>query len=170
MARATRSSAAQEKEKTTETPPSARKIVNKKRKRTSTTDGLEQPAAKVSRMDDDIKEEDNQDSHELPAEESMEPELPSSGDVPVRTEDAEKILEVLETYVLPHHSLLGANTLPPLLCVGLILKVSWTVYSHCQRQSTARTQLLQAPQQVPSRTRSVHSSNLLLNFLFVYYV
>ena len=97
MARATRSSAAQEKEKTTETPPPARKATNKKRKRQSTVDGLDQPAAKVSRTDDNVKEEDNQDAQELPAEEVAEPELPSSGDVPIRTEDAEKILEVLET-------------------------------------------------------------------------
>jgi hypothetical protein len=99
MARATRSSAAQEKEKSTETPPPPRKATNKKRKRTSTADGLEEPAAKVSRTDDTIKEEDNQDTQDLPLEEMTESELPSSGDVPIRTEDAEKILEVLETYV-----------------------------------------------------------------------
>lgn len=97
MARATRSTANQEKEKPAETPQPARKPANKKRKRSSAANESELPAAKVVRTDGDIKEEDTQDGQELPVEETTGSELPSSGDVPIRDEDAEKILEVLET-------------------------------------------------------------------------
>ena len=69
------------------------------------------PAAKVGRTEDDIKEEDMQDGQELQTEETAEHELPSSGDVPIRDEDAEKILEVLETCVFPLHTLLPAKAL-----------------------------------------------------------
>lgn len=99
MARATRSTANQEKEKPAEVHQLGRKPANKKRKRSSAANESELPAAKVVRTDEEIKEEDTQDGQELQAEETAEPELPSSGDVPIRDEDAEKILEVLETYV-----------------------------------------------------------------------
>ncbi|EKM60743.1 uncharacterized protein PHACADRAFT_133484 [Phanerochaete carnosa HHB-10118-sp] len=96
MARATRSTANQEKEKPAETPQSGRKSANKKRKRSSAANESDLPAAKAVRTDEDIKEEDTQDGQELQTEEVVELELPSSGDVPIQDEDAEKILEVLE--------------------------------------------------------------------------
>lgn len=99
MARATRSTTAQEKEKVVETAPPARKAASKKRKRTSIAEQPDQPAAKVVRTEDSVKEEDAADVQELQQEETAEAELPSSGDVPIQPEDAEKILEVLETYV-----------------------------------------------------------------------
>lgn len=111
MARATRSTANQEKEKPAETPQPGRKPANKKRKRSSAANESDLPAAKVGRMDDDIKEEDLQDGQELQTEETAESELPSSGDVPIRDEDAEKILEVLETCVFPLYTLLPAKAL-----------------------------------------------------------
>lgn len=98
MARATRSTTAHEKEKPAEAPPLARKAASKKRKRPSAAgDPSDQPASKLARTDDAVKEEDVQDMEEIPAEEAK-PELPSSGDVPLQPEDAEKILEVLEMY------------------------------------------------------------------------
>ena len=99
MARATRSSTTQEKEKHAEpaqAPP--RKGAGRKRKRTSVTDGPDQPAPKQSRVDDDVKEEEASPGVEDPpqAVEATQPELPSSGDVPIQQGDADKILEILE--------------------------------------------------------------------------
>lgn len=82
-----------------ETPPQARKAQNKKRKRTSNANEADLPATKVTRTEDTVKEEDVREAQELQVEETAEPEVPSSGDVPIRQEDAAKILEVLETYV-----------------------------------------------------------------------
>ena len=149
MARATRSTANQEKEKPAETPQPARKPANKKRKRSSAANESDLPAAKVVRTDDDIKEEEMHDGQELQAEETTETELPSSGDVPIRDEDAEKILEVLETCVL------ALRTLPRtknLFSAVLTRKGCSTEYSHCQ-PSMAQTQM-RAPQQARSLTPS----------------
>ena len=49
--------------------------------------------------EDAVKEEDPQEVEEIQVEGVSEPEPPSSGDVPILDEDAEKILEVLETCV-----------------------------------------------------------------------
>lgn len=96
MARATRSTTTQEKDKTSEPAQTSRKGGSKKRKRTSVADGAEQPVSKQLRADDEIKEETSPDPEEpLPAG-TTQPELPSSGDVPIHPEDAEKILEILE--------------------------------------------------------------------------
>lgn len=96
MARTTRSTTTQEKEKTIDHVQPARKGAARKRKRTSLSDAADQPAAKQSRVDDDVKEEATPDPEEpQPAEPSL-PELPSSGDVPIRPDDAESILEILE--------------------------------------------------------------------------
>lgn len=86
------------KDKPLDAPAPARKAQSKKRKRTSIANESDQPAAKLTRTEDSVKEEDVQETHE-PLSEEHQTELPSSGDVPIRTEDAEKILEVLETYV-----------------------------------------------------------------------
>lgn len=95
MARTTRSTT-QEKDKTIDHVQPARKGAARKRKRTSLSDSADQPAAKQSRVDDDVKEEATPDPEEpQPAEPSL-PELPSSGDVPIRPDDAESILEILE--------------------------------------------------------------------------
>ena len=100
MARTTRSTTTQEKEKTIEPVHTARKGGNKKRKRNSVADSADQPAAKQSRVDEDVKEEGSQVSEEQQPAEITQPELPSSGDVPIPAEDAEKILEILELCVL----------------------------------------------------------------------
>ena len=97
MARTTRSTIAQEKDKPQDSPPQTRKGQNKKRKRTSNANEAEQPATKVTRTEDAVKEEDPQEVEEIQVEGVSEPEPPSSGDVPILDEDAEKILEVLET-------------------------------------------------------------------------
>jgi hypothetical protein len=103
MTRTTRSTTSQqqqnEKEKLqTETPKSAGA---KKRKRTSVADHVEQPAHKVVRTQDDVKMEDSPEPVDTPDEEAVNgAELPSSGDVPLQPEDSERILEVLEMYIL----------------------------------------------------------------------
>lgn len=105
MTRATRSSTTHEKEKAVETPPAPRRAAAKKRKRTSIADTSEQPVNKHARTQDGIKVEGSQDAEEQPVEAVSKPELPSSGDVPIRSEDAEQILEVLEMYALIQSSL-----------------------------------------------------------------
>lgn len=131
MARTTRSTMAQEKDKTQETPPQTRKGQNKKRKRTSNANEAEQPVTKVTRTQDAVKVEDSQEAEELQVEGVSEPEPPSSGDVPLHEEDAEKILEVLETCV--PHSHPAAVPLSLFVHLGLTHKVYWTEYSHCQQ-------------------------------------
>lgn len=105
MARATRASAQQEKDNPPEPAPQFRKAAaSKKRKRTSFPDGDDQPANKHLRTDDDIKEEDDSpepDDGPISTSSSSSLQLPSSGDVPIQSEYAEKILEILEVYVHP---------------------------------------------------------------------
>ncbi|THH01522.1 hypothetical protein EW026_g1198 [Hermanssonia centrifuga] len=96
MARATRSSTTHEKEKPLDPTPTARKGGSKKRKRNSIADHSEQPAAKQVRTEDGIKEEPSVEPEEHQEVEPIQPELPSSGDVPIQPGDAIKILEVLE--------------------------------------------------------------------------
>ncbi|THH28440.1 hypothetical protein EUX98_g5761 [Antrodiella citrinella] len=100
MARATRASAQQEKDNPPESAPQSRKAAaSKKRKRTSFPDGDDQPANKHLRTDDDIKEEDaspEPDDGPISTSSSSSLQLPSSGDVPIQSEYAEKILEILE--------------------------------------------------------------------------
>ncbi|CAL1696601.1 unnamed protein product [Somion occarium] len=95
MARATRSSTIQDKDKTADPAPPQRKNA-KKRKRTSIVDGADEPAFKQPRTDDDIKEEDIQEQDDPVIGETIEINLPSSGDIPIQTSDAQKILEILE--------------------------------------------------------------------------
>ena len=99
MARTTRSAVAQsdkslaEKERPSpSSPPSNRsKQLNKKRKRHSNADTEDVPNAKVARPDDEvaggsIKEEDLDNQH-FP---------PFVGDLPLKNDDAQKILDILE--------------------------------------------------------------------------
>ena len=60
----------------------------------------EQPANKLVRTEGTIKEEEIQDDGEQHSDSVAEGQMPSSGDMPVRPEDAEQILEVLELYVI----------------------------------------------------------------------
>ncbi|KAK7694230.1 hypothetical protein QCA50_001410 [Cerrena zonata] len=104
MARATRSSATQDKDITNDPIPSNRKNP-KKRKRTSIADPSEQPALKQQRNDGDIKEEDEQNHlDDSLSQEVIEINLPSTGDVPIQSQDAENILQVL--VVIDNQSLL----------------------------------------------------------------
>lgn len=108
MARATRSSAqqVQEAEKQSSDPPNATprgKAASKKRKRTSIAENDEQPAAKQSRSaDPTIKEEG--ESHEPEDTVGMGSllELPNAGDVPIDAGDAQKVLDILETFVFTY--------------------------------------------------------------------
>lgn len=99
MARATRSAAAvTEKDKQADLlPPPIRKPGAKKRKRTSFTENGDQPAAKHLRGD--IKEEDSQEQEGSPGI-TKPTETLGSGDVPLQASDAEKILDILEVFVL----------------------------------------------------------------------
>lgn len=101
MTRATRSSTTQhEKDKQqVETPGPKKGTGSKKRKRTSIAEHSEQPANKLVRTHDIVKEEGTPDPTDEYLEEattSSKLELPSSGDLPLLSEDAEQILEVLE--------------------------------------------------------------------------
>ena len=96
MARATRSATTQEKEKPSEDTQTARKGAGRKRKRNSIADGVDHPTTKQSRMDEDVKEEGSPDPEETQAPATAQTDLPSSGDVPISSEDAEKILDILE--------------------------------------------------------------------------
>lgn len=97
MVRATRATAALQEKDTKEkdklhnvTPPTTRvKQGSKKRKRTSLADQEGQPATKQLRGDNDehVKEQDMGE----PAT-----EIPNTGDLPLKDEDAQKILDVLE--------------------------------------------------------------------------
>ncbi|KAL7285806.1 hypothetical protein ACG7TL_000915 [Trametes sanguinea] len=98
MARATRSSAttttSPEKDKPADSPPTSRKGASKKRKRNSNAaENGDSPPTKHARTDS--KDEGSpQPEHQPESEESKD--LPSSGDVPLRSEDAANILQVLE--------------------------------------------------------------------------
>lgn len=96
MARTTRSTTTHEKEKPAESTQTPRKGAGKKRKRTSTADGADQPVTKQPRTDEDVKDDSTPDPEEQQATGTPQPELPSSGDVPILPEDAEKVLEILE--------------------------------------------------------------------------
>ena len=96
MARTTRSATTQEKEKTINHAQPARKGAPRKRKRSSLSEPADQPATKQSRVDGDVKEEAPPDPDEPQPAEPAHPEPPSSGDVPIQPDDAEKILEILE--------------------------------------------------------------------------
>lgn len=95
MARTTRSAVASEKEKPVDVTPPARKPGAKKRKRTSLPENGEQPAAKHIRSD--VKEEDGQEQAELSG--AKPAQVLGSGDVPLQSSDAEKILDILEASV-----------------------------------------------------------------------
>lgn len=162
MARATRSSATQDKDKPHD-PPQAQRKNAKKRKRTSIADSSEQPALKQPRTDDDIKEEDEQKPLDTFSHHILEINLPSTGDVPIQPEDAEKILQVLSVcvpsvvLVLQIHSSRFTTT-------GSIPRVFLTGLSLFRQK-----QLIQAPQQPhlqpPFLIPSVISCKMLLIIL-----
>lgn len=98
MARATRSAGQPDKDKGQDTAPAPRKGGSKKRKRISNPDTGEQPATKQQRTSE------SQEPPEIPSEQP-DTDTPTdalgSGDVPVDSADAEKILLVLESCA-PH--------------------------------------------------------------------
>ncbi|KAI0090012.1 hypothetical protein BDY19DRAFT_941886 [Irpex rosettiformis] len=100
MTRSTRSTATQQQQNEKEKPLSdtPKKTVGaKKRKRTSVADPAEQPANKVVRTQDGVKEEGSPEPvDEQKGETVTAVDLPSSGDVPLTPADAEQILDVLE--------------------------------------------------------------------------
>lgn len=102
MTRSTRSTATQqqhsEKDKPlSDTPKKTPGL--KKRKRTSVADQTEQPANKVVRTLDDVKDEGSPGPGDEQTGETVAPvDLPSSGEQPLSSEDAEQILDVLEMY------------------------------------------------------------------------
>lgn len=101
MARATRSSVAQEKDKQGDNSSvtSRGKVASKKRKRSSITENDDQPATKQLRSGDvTIKEETSQEPEDKLREDAF-PALQNAGDVPVDAADAQKILDILEMYV-----------------------------------------------------------------------
>jgi hypothetical protein len=103
MARTTRSSAQnQEKDRPIEPASTSRsKIVSKKRKRTSVGDG-EDHLTKQPRSDSvGLNGELNHDSGLDTEDTHTQRQLPSAGDIPITSEDAQKILRILEMY--DHH-------------------------------------------------------------------
>ncbi|KAI0639021.1 hypothetical protein C8Q77DRAFT_1213715 [Trametes polyzona] len=97
MARATRSAATTttpaEKDKPTASPPASRKGASKKRKRNSNVENGDSPPSKHARTD---SKDEGSVEPQAPPEEKHDVELPSSGDIPIRSTDAANILEVLE--------------------------------------------------------------------------
>lgn len=108
MARTTRS-ATQHQEKDSKDQPTPRnKAASKKRKRTSLAENEDQPATKQLRSDIDgassIKEEEGSQEPENAAsgsslKDTTSPQLPHAGQVPIKSSDAQKILDILEMYV-----------------------------------------------------------------------
>ncbi|KAI8983402.1 hypothetical protein BD414DRAFT_418392 [Trametes punicea] len=99
MARATRSSAttstAPEKDKPADPPPASRKATSRKRKRTTNVDNGDSPPTKHARTES--KDEGSpQPQLEQEPEDKKDVDLRSSGDVPIHSEDAQNILDVLE--------------------------------------------------------------------------
>lgn len=95
MARATRSTAHHEKDQLPEPAPSlppTRKSASKKRKRASLAENGDQPVAKQLRTDT-IEEGSQEPDEQLT---SANPAPIGSGDVPIQSEDAQSILDVLE--------------------------------------------------------------------------
>lgn len=101
MARATRSTVAQEKDKLGDSSSAASrgKAASKKRKRTSIVENDDQPAAKQLRSDITIKEETASQEPEDKLMEDTFPTLQMAGDVAIDSEDAQKILDILEMCV-----------------------------------------------------------------------
>ncbi|KAI9059651.1 hypothetical protein FKP32DRAFT_1596208 [Trametes sanguinea] len=99
MARATRSSAttttsSPEKDKPADSPPTSRKGASKKRKRNSNAaDNGDSPPTKHARTE---SKDESSPQPELHPESEESKDLPSSGDVPLQSEDAANILQVLE--------------------------------------------------------------------------
>ncbi|KAA1468381.1 hypothetical protein DENSPDRAFT_869651 [Dentipellis sp. KUC8613] len=100
MARATRSAKHQEevtKDKPADapalTPARAATKGSKKRKRTSVADPDEQPLAKQQRNDDAVKEEAGEHAD---LQEQTTADVKGAGDVPINSEDAQRILDILE--------------------------------------------------------------------------
>ena len=92
MARATRSTTNHEKDKPADSPPASRKGASKKRKRTSNSDTDDTLPVKHPRTDSN--EDASPDPEDL--SENKQGDLPSSGDVPIQSEDATDILDVLQ--------------------------------------------------------------------------
>lgn len=102
MARATRSSAANEKQSESAPPPTRGKAAaaSKKRKRGSVAEIEDQPSAKQLRSgDSSVKDEEDNFEAQQPSNEQL-PTLQNAGDVPINSEDAQKILDILEMYVI----------------------------------------------------------------------
>jgi hypothetical protein len=130
MARATRSSTQlQEKEKHAQLekekpaqqiqPVSSRsKAASKKRKRVSLTGSDDQPASKQLRGDalvanGDLSHDMDQDADSSSSPEHKLPALANAGDVPINSDDAHKILDILEMFVesldVCHHHCLSCH-------------------------------------------------------------
>lgn len=124
MARATRSSAANEKQ--SEPAPTRGKVAavaSKKRKRGSVAEIEDQPSAKQLRSgDSSIKDEEVSDTQ--PTTEQP-PTLQNAGDVPINSDDAQKILDILEMYVI---YIVDSQNTQVQLYTGLIRKVCSIVY------------------------------------------
>lgn len=102
MARATRSTVAQEKDKQGDNSSSASrgKAASKKRKRSSIAENDDQPATKQLRSGDvTIKEEAASQEPEDKLRQVVLPQLQITGDVPIDAGDAQKILDILEMCV-----------------------------------------------------------------------
>lgn len=100
MARATRSATQQETDSASSSvPPTRPKAGSKKRKRQSLADSDGQPNAKQARSDSSIKEEGSQEPEgelEQQDDEAKPTILQGAGDVPINSDDAQKILDILE--------------------------------------------------------------------------
>ena len=100
MARTTRASAANEKQNDPAPPPTRGKtaaVASKKRKRGSVAEIEDQPSAKQLRSgDSSIKDEEVSDAQPT----DQLPILQNAGDVPINSDDAQKILDILEMYAI----------------------------------------------------------------------
>jgi hypothetical protein len=110
MARTTRSSTQhheKEREKLSDNAPAQprSKLVIKKRKRPSIShdddDDDDQPASKQLRSDWEMKEETSPEPEHVPLfEENIPPQLQLAADVPIDVAHSQKILDILEMWVI----------------------------------------------------------------------
>ena len=126
MARATRSTTNHEKDKPADSPPASRKGASKKRKRTSNADTDDTLPVKHPRTDSN--EDASPDPEDL--SENKQGDLPSSGDVPIQSEDATDILDVLQLCVTLLSLFFHFSERTPFI-VGSTIRVSSTAFSRC---------------------------------------
>ena len=102
MARTTRSTTQHQEQELVAPLPPRTKHASKKRKRNSLQDNDEQPATKQLRTDQSISIKDEQDTQESHTLNSLTtpPQLQNAGDVPIDPVEAQKILDILEMFVL----------------------------------------------------------------------